>query len=55
MPNVEYEVMLKEGEITFVLDGLAGFYLLLVLVPLAAGAVVLAITPLLKRWMHGVN
>ena len=50
-----FSVKLERGEITFVLEGLAGFYLLLVLVPLAAGALVLLLTPLLKRWMHGVR
>ena len=50
-----FSVMLERGEITFVFEGLAGFYLLLVVVPLAAGAVVLLLTPLLKRWMHGVR
>jgi len=50
-----FSVMLQRGEITFVLDGLAGFYLLLVVGPLVMGAVILALTPLLKRWMHGVR
>lgn len=43
------------AEITFVFEGLAGFYLLLVLLPLAAGGVIFALTPILKRMMHGVK
>ncbi len=50
-----FSVKLANGEASFVLPGLAGFYLLLVLVPLAAGFLVLLITPTLKRWMHGVR
>jgi len=50
-----FSVRLERGDITFVYDGLAGFYLLLVIVPLAAGTLVLLLTPTLKRWMHGVR
>jgi proton-dependent oligopeptide transporter, POT family len=50
-----FSVRLERGEITFVFDGLAGFYLLLVLIPLAAGLVLLLMSPLVKRWMHGVH
>ncbi|MDZ7669674.1 MAG: peptide MFS transporter [Gammaproteobacteria bacterium] len=50
-----FSVMLQRGEMTFLLEGLAGFYLLLVLGPLVMGTLVLALTPLLKRWMHGVR
>ncbi len=37
----------------FILPGLAGFYLLFVIAPVAAGLVVLALSPLLKRMMGG--
>jgi POT family proton-dependent oligopeptide transporter len=50
-----FSVRLESGEITFVFEGLAGFFLLLVVVPLAAGTLVLLLTPLLKRWMHGIR
>ncbi len=47
-----FSVALERGEITFVIEGLAGFYLLLVVVPLVMGLIILLLTPLLKRWMH---
>ncbi|HEX7035833.1 MAG TPA: peptide MFS transporter [Pseudomonadales bacterium] len=50
-----YSVMLERGEVTFVFEGLAGFYLLLVIVPIVGGLALFAATPLLKRWMHGVH
>jgi POT family proton-dependent oligopeptide transporter len=50
-----YSVLLERGEVHFVLDGLAGFYLLLVVVPVGIGLLILALTPLLKRWMHGAH
>ncbi|HEY5645521.1 MAG TPA: peptide MFS transporter [Pseudomonadales bacterium] len=50
-----YSVRLEEGEWTFVIDGLAGFYLLLVLVPCAVGTLILLMTPRLKRLMHGIH
>jgi len=46
---------LESGEITFVLEGLPGFYLMLVVFPVAAGVLILLLTPLLKRMMHGVK
>lgn len=45
----------EPAEASFVLDGLAGFYLLLVVVPVGAGLVVFALSPILKRMMHGVK
>ena len=42
-------------EASFFLEGLPGFYLMLVVVPIAAGIVIFALTPLLKRMMHGVK
>lgn len=44
---------LEQGEITFILPGLPGFYLLLVLFPLAGGCLITLLTPLLKRMMRG--
>ena len=46
-------VALMEGELTFVLPGLPGFYLALVVVPVAVGTLILALSPWLRRWMHG--
>ncbi|MHC5023770.1 MAG: peptide MFS transporter [Planctomycetota bacterium] len=47
--------MEKIAERGFILEGLAGFFLLFVLAPIAAGVVVLALTPWIKRLMgrHG--
>ncbi|MBW3542151.1 MAG: peptide MFS transporter [Planctomycetes bacterium] len=39
----------------FVFEGLAGFYFLLVVVPIGAGIVLTVLTPLLKRMMHNVQ
>jgi POT family proton-dependent oligopeptide transporter len=50
-----FSVLLERGEWTFVVDGLAGFYLLLVVVPIGIGVLMVALTPLLRRWMHGVT
>ena len=46
---------LEAGDASFVLEGLPGFYLLLVVAPLAAGALLLALSPQLRRMMHGVK
>jgi POT family proton-dependent oligopeptide transporter len=37
------------------LDGLPGFYLMLVVFPIAAGLLILLLTPRLRRMMHGVK
>jgi POT family proton-dependent oligopeptide transporter len=50
-----FSVRFESGESTFVIDGLPGFYLLLVVVPIIVGTLILAMSPLLKRWMHGVT
>jgi len=50
-----YSVRLEQGEWTFVIGGLGGFYLLLVLVPCAVGTLILLMTPRLKRLMHGIH
>jgi POT family proton-dependent oligopeptide transporter len=46
---------LEAGEVSFVLEGLPGFYLMLVVFPMGAAALILLLTPLLKRMMHGVK
>lgn len=40
---------------TFVMEGLPGFFLMLVVFPIGAGVVILGLTPILKRMMHGVK
>ena len=50
-----YSVMLERGELTFFIDGLGGFYLILVLMPVAVGCLIALLTPWLKRLMHGVQ
>lgn len=37
------------------IEGLAGFYALLVVIPIAAGVFILIISPMLKKMMHGVK
>jgi POT family proton-dependent oligopeptide transporter len=46
---------LEAGEVTFVLEGLPGFFLMLVVFPVGAGVLILLLTPMLKRMMHGVR
>ncbi len=46
---------LESGDLTFVLEGLPGFYLMLVVFPMAAGVLILLLTPRMKRMMHGVK
>ena len=50
-----YSVKLESGEATFLIEGLPGFYLLLVVAPIAAGFLIWFISPTLRRWMHGVE
>ena len=56
-----FSTKFKEGpngeppELSFILQGLPGFYLMLVIFPIAAGFVIFAISPILKRMMHGVK
>jgi len=50
-----FSTKIASGEITFVFEGLAGFYFMLVVSPIAAGLLILLLTPLLKRMMHGVE
>ncbi len=44
-----------EAELSFILPGLPGFFLLLVLFPIAAGSLIALMTPWLKKMMHGVH
>ncbi|MCY4214979.1 MAG: peptide MFS transporter [Gammaproteobacteria bacterium] len=50
-----YSVKLESGEATFLIEGLRGFYLLLVVAPIATGFLIWFISPTLRRWMHGVE
>ena len=50
-----YSVRLEAGEATFLIEGLPGFYLLLVVVPVLTGVFLWAISPVLRRWMHGIH
>ncbi|QDV61191.1 peptide MFS transporter [Crateriforma conspicua] len=43
------------AEISFVIDGLPGFFLLLVLLPTVAGVLLAIVSPVLKRMMHGIK
>jgi len=44
-----------EAELSFILPGLPGFFLLLVIMPIAAGLLISIMTPWLKKMMHGVH
>jgi POT family proton-dependent oligopeptide transporter len=44
-----------EAELSFIVPGLPGFFLLLVVIPIAAGLLIAMLTPLLKKMMHGVH
>jgi POT family proton-dependent oligopeptide transporter len=46
---------LESGEWTFIYPGLPGFFLMLVVFPIAAGVILTVLTPWLKRMMHGVH
>jgi proton-dependent oligopeptide transporter, POT family len=50
-----YSVRFESGDSTFLIEGLPGFYLLLVVLPISVGILIFALTPVLKRWMHGVT
>jgi len=50
-----YSLRLESGESQFIINGLPGFYLLLVVVPIVVGTAIFVLTPLLKRWMGGVS
>ena len=36
-------------------EGLPGFFLMLVVFPIGAGVLILLLTPILKRMMHGIK
>ena len=40
---------------TFLIDGLPGFFLMLVLFPIAAGVLIFVISPWIKKLMRGVH
>lgn len=42
-------------EANFIIEGLPGFYLMLVVFPIAAGLLLFVCTPLIKKMMHGVK
>ncbi|MFV2090094.1 MAG: peptide MFS transporter, partial [Pseudomonadales bacterium] len=50
-----FSLQLERGEWTFVIEGLGGFFLLLAIVPIGVGFLILLMTPLLKRLMHGLH
>ncbi len=43
------------AEQTFIIDGLPGFFLMLVIAPICAGIIVAIISPILRRMMHGIK
>lgn len=50
-----FSVALERGEYTFMIEGLGGFYLALAVVPMLIGLLLWGLTPVLRRWMHGVH
>ena len=44
-----------EAEISFIIPGLPGFYLLLVIVPIAVGFLIMCLSPLLRKMMKGIH
>ncbi len=45
-----------EAELTFLgFEGLSGFFLMLVVFPIGAGVLILLLSPILKRMMHGIK
>jgi POT family proton-dependent oligopeptide transporter len=44
---------IESGEMTFIIEGLPGFYLMLVLFPIGAGLLIALLTPILKKMMKG--
>jgi POT family proton-dependent oligopeptide transporter len=50
-----FSTKIEAGEVKFIFEGLPGFFFMLVVFPLVAGAVLWALTPLLKRMMHGLH
>jgi POT family proton-dependent oligopeptide transporter len=50
-----FSVQVKEGKINFLIDGLPGFFLMLVVFPLGAGFIIMLASPFLRRLMHGIK
>lgn len=56
-----YSVKFQPGEdgsppeATFLIEGLPGFFLALVIFPIAAGVLIALLSPILKKWMHGIK
>jgi POT family proton-dependent oligopeptide transporter len=50
-----YSARIEAGEVFQWLGGKADFYLALMVAPVAAGVIVLMLSPLLKRMMHGLH
>jgi hypothetical protein len=50
-----YSAKIEQGMMFTLLGGKADFYLVLVIAPLTAGVIVLLLSPILKRWMHGLH
>jgi len=50
-----FSTRVEKGEITFAIEGLPGFFLMLVVFPIAMGVLIAILTPLLKKMMHGVK
>lgn len=46
---------LASGEWTFIIEGMAGFYLALVIMPICVGVFIMLISPILRRMMHGIH
>jgi POT family proton-dependent oligopeptide transporter len=44
-----------EPELTFILPGLPGFFLMLVIFPICAGTLIFVISPWIKKMMHGIR
>ncbi len=45
----------EPAELSFVIDGLPGFFLILVVFPIGAGVLIALASPILKKMMHGVK
>ena len=50
-----YSSKIEKGDYFVWLGGKADFFLVLVIAPVAAGIIVLALSPMLKRMMHGLH
>ncbi len=50
-----YSARIEAGEVFSWLGGKADFYLVLMIAPIVAGIIVLALSPMLKKMMHGLH